>query len=397
MDSGKQFVGKIQNNFTDATSISRRNFLATSGVAFAAASGASSLWAQSQEKSSKNMLGFRRYSDLLQTIKKKGHALRVLGYCPDKSPVVAIKAGGDKKPAIFISAGSHATEHAGVVAAVELIDELKTEHEVYIIPCRDPMGLSGFHHTLSLNLGEEPSITSVKEAEALLREKGKILYDSDGRLLVQIGEMGYANRSFYRKVEKGADFLESLKGRRISFPSSYTDVPGTGPLERAYTQIVTPDGEVLHLNRFHDTPWAPVEVMCTRRLMAEIKPRLTFDLHEYGGDDFWMSARRQQTDEDEVWELRMAHEAARAVASLGVSFPDENYRPGSFFEKLAPGLFWLDPTQRGEGLNLVDFAARNYGPGFTVETGMRQKFADRLKMHKTVVRTAVRIFEERYG
>lgn len=76
--------------------------------------------------------GFRRYSDLLAAIKKRGHRMRVLGYAPDRSPVV-VKTGGEKKPAILISAGSHSTEHPGVVAAVELMDELKTPHQVYIL------------------------------------------------------------------------------------------------------------------------------------------------------------------------------------------------------------------------------------------------------------------------
>ncbi|MDP6721163.1 MAG: hypothetical protein QGF59_21025, partial [Pirellulaceae bacterium] len=70
--------------------------------------------------------------------------------------------------------------------------------------------------------------------------------------------------------------------------------------------------------------------------------------------------------------------------------------PGSFFERLEPGVFWLDASQRGEGLNLIDFAARHYGPGFTIETGMRQNFKERLAMHKTVVQTAVKVFSERY-
>jgi hypothetical protein len=310
--------------------------------------------------------------------------------------MVAVKVGGKKKPAIFISAGSHSTKHAGVVAAVELLDELKTEHEVYVIPCRDPMGLQGFRQVLSFGLGDESSISSIDEVEPLLRSKGEVLYDADGRLLVLIGEYGYANTSFYRKFDKGTAFLEPLKGRRMYFPSSRTDSPGAAPLERAYTQIVTPDGEVLHLNRFHDTKWAPIEVRCTRNLMAEVQPRLVFDLHEYGGDDFWMSARRQRTDEDEIWERRMASEAARAVAALGASFPDESYSPGSFFEKLESGVFWLDASQRGEGLNLINFAARHYGPGFTIETGMRQDFPKRLAMHKTVVQTAVDVFSERY-
>ena len=63
--------------------------------------------------------GFRRYTDLLAVVKQRGHAARVLGRVPDGSPVIAVKCGGAKKPAIFIGSGSHATEHAGVVAAVE--------------------------------------------------------------------------------------------------------------------------------------------------------------------------------------------------------------------------------------------------------------------------------------
>jgi hypothetical protein len=92
-----------------------------------------------------------------------------------------------------------------------------------------------------------------------------------------------------------------MVGRRLWWPSNYTDVPGCGnasfkrchfapkpkvyqdrlgtnignldkkdvfalcrasPLERAYTQFGPTDAanEVLHLNRFHDTAWCPVEV-----------------------------------------------------------------------------------------------------------------------------------------
>ncbi len=341
--------------------------------------------------------GFRDYRDLLKTVKQRGHKMRVLGYTPDGSPIVVIKAGGDRKPAIFISAGSHSTEHAGVVAAVDLIDELKTEHQVYVIPCRDPMGLSGFRHVLSFGLGSKPPISSVEEAEKLLRKKGEVLYHSDGRLLVLIGDYGYANRSFYRNFKKGEAFLEPLKGRRIYFPSRRTDQPGAAPLERAYTQIVTPDGEVLHLNRFHNAVWAPIEVRCTRKLMAEVEPRLTLDLHEYGGKHFWISTRKQRTDKDDLWETRIAKEAAQAGAAAGGRHPTKEYRPGSFFIKLEPSVYLLNPKKRGEGLNLVDYAAYKYGPGLTVETGMRQDFALRVQIHKAIVKAAVKAFESRYA
>ena len=203
---------------------------------------------------------FAQYSDLLATLEKRGHKLRVLGCAPDQSPIVAVKLGGDKKPSILISGGAHSTEHAGVAAAVELVEQLKTEHAVWVLPCRDPIGLSGFRHALSLGLGQPPRLGSSEELDDFLRQHGELLYDRDGTLLAMIGEYGYANRGLLHRFEKGAAFLEPLRGRRIWYASRRTDTPGSAPLERAYTLIVTTDGEILHLNRFHDTAWAPAEV-----------------------------------------------------------------------------------------------------------------------------------------
>jgi hypothetical protein len=339
---------------------------------------------------------FHSYGDLLDMLRKRGHKWRVLGYAPDKSPIVVVRAGGDKLPPILISAGSHSTEHAGVRAAVELVDRLKTKHQVWMLPCRDPIGLNGFRYALGLGLGEEPKIQSLAEAEKLMREKGEVLFDSDGALLVVIGEYGYANRGLTGRLKKGDKALEALKGRRVWYPSTYQDVPGSALFERAYILIVTPDGEVLHMNRFHDTAWAPAEVRCIRQLMAEIKPGLTFDLHEHGGDSYWFSARKQRTDDDEAWELRLAGAMIKAVATSGAKLAAEDYSPGAFFSKIERGVYWLDPSKRGEGLNLADFAAQKYGLGFTVETGVRQPFARRVDQHLLTVKTAVKLFEERY-
>jgi hypothetical protein len=74
-----------------------------------------------------------------------------------------------------------------------------------------------------------------------------------------------------------------------------------------------------------------------------------------------------------------------------------DYSPGSFFTRLDEGVYWLDPSERGEGLNLIDFAARRYGPGFTIETGMRQPFQRRVGQQLRVVEAAVRLFEQRYA
>jgi hypothetical protein len=66
-------------------------------------------------------------------------------------------------------------------------------------------------------------------------------------------------------------------------------------------------------------------------------------------------------------------------------------------------IVWLGRPRSGRdvcvlvALNLVDFAARQYGPGFTIETGMRAPFQDRVQQHLLVVQTAVKLFEERHA
>lgn len=340
----------------------------------------------------------KNYSEVLALLERRGRKYRVIGCAPDQSPIVAVKCGGDKLPAILISGGAHSTEHAGALATVEVIERLQTKHVVWVVPARDPIGLSGFRHALSLGLGTPPQLESIEGLDDFLRRHGEVLIDADGTLLVMIGEYGYSNQGLLHKIEKGAAVLDPLRGRRIWYASQRNDTPGSAPLERAYTLIVTPDGEILHLNRFHDTRWAPAEVRCLRNLMAEVRPGLTFDLHEHDhGPFFWMSARKQRTEDDEIWERRMSTEAVRAVAAGGSELAPDSYSPGSFFERLERGVFWLDAGKRGEGLNLIDFAAKQYGPGFTIETGMQCPFEERVRQHLLVVQTAVNVFEQRYA
>ena len=341
---------------------------------------------------------FDHYTDLLQWIQDQGLEWTQLGLAPDGSPIGSIKVGGGKEPAVFISAGSHATEQAGVSAAAALAQGLETDHQVYIIPSRDPIGMNGFAYALGLSLGTAPVLDAPGAVEEVLRTHGEILYDEDDALLVLIGEYGYSTRGLYRGIEKGAPCLEPLKGRRIFFPSTEPGIEGTARCQRAYTLIVTPEAEILHINRFHDTPWAPSEVRCTRQLMAAVQPKLTLDLHEYGaGAGFWFSARHQRDADDEEWEHRLAEAMIQTVAQAGTELAPADYLPGSFFEKGPQGVFWLIAQERGEGLNLADFAASQYGPSFTVETGMKASFQHRVESAVLVARTAVETFASRYA
>ena len=245
---------------------------------------------------------FDKYSDLLAELERQcgGQTHTVLDHAPDGSPLVLVKCGGQKLPPVFISAGAHSPEQAGVTAAVQLISEMRTEHTVYILPCRDPVGLNGFQAALNLGLGaaalSEP-LESIDAAASLLRSRGEVIYDEGGRLIALLGDYAYTIRSgnSTSMISSGDPTLtsgpvhEALMGRRIYWPTNYKAtsdstgqegvVEGSGPLTRAYTQFGTTD-DILHINRFHDTPWAPAEVRCARTVMAQVQPRLVIDLHE---------------------------------------------------------------------------------------------------------------------
>ena len=352
------------------------------------------------------------YEALLERVSASAASTRTLGVTIDGAPIVAARGGGDKQPGIFITAGSHSTEQAGVSAAVDLIAGLDTEHEVHVIPTRDPVGLNGFAHVLSLGMGETPSFETFDEVEDILRREGAVLFEEEGMVLSLIGDFGYVSRrpdngwcpqwSAYKRLQKlrqeNPQALEPLMGRRVYMTPGQTGVEGTGDFGRAYTLIFSPEGEVLHINRFHDTAWAPVEPRVTVRLMQEIRPGISFDLHESQlmEDRFWLSARTQADPENQQWEARAATEIIAAIAASGGTLAEDDDTHMPWFDQSEKAVFWLDANRRGEGLNLMDFASRYHGLAFGTEMGMYGSFEHRVGLALTTVKTAVSVFEERY-
>lgn len=354
-----------------------------------------------------------KYEELLEDVQRRAQSVEVLGHTVDGSPLVVARGGGDKLPVIFITAGSHSTEQAGVTAAVQLIDELETEHQVYVIPTRDPIGMQGFAHALSLGLGEVPGVESFPQLEALMRDKGKVVFEEEDLLLVLIGDYGYASSRptaertcpqnyFYTRLQRlyaeEPARLAPLLGRRVFMTPGQTGVEGTGDFGRAYTLIISLEGEILHINRFHDTPWSPVEPRVTTDLLARIRPGLSFDLHESQlmDDRYWLSARRQPDAENEQWEQRAARATIQAIADSGATLANDGDAPSKWFDASEQAVFWLDATRRGEGFNLMDFASRTYGLAFGTEMGMYGTFDGRVHLAMITVRTVARVFEERY-
>ncbi|MFA6110952.1 MAG: hypothetical protein WDA75_19500 [Candidatus Latescibacterota bacterium] len=362
---------------------------------------------------------FETYASLLEEVDRLGRPARVLGAAPDGSPLVAVRTGGDRLPAVLVTAGSHSTEHAGVAAAVALIERLETDHQVWVVPCRDPVGLGGFAHALALGFGVAPEFTGYDELEELLRDGGEVAVDEEGLLVVLAGDYGYAscppsparphsqwtayNRLLALSRER-PEVLAPFRGRRLYMTPGQPGVEGTGDFGRAYTLVVSPEGELLHLNRFHDTAWAPTEPRAIRQLMAEVRPGISFDLHESElmGDHFWLSARTQAVPEAQAWEERAARATIAAIAASGaVLASDDDVLGGvpleqTWFRRSEPGVYWLDAQVRGEGLNLMDFASRQYGLAFGTEMGMHGRFAHRVNLGVLTVQTAVAVFAERY-
>ncbi|MFH1566406.1 MAG: hypothetical protein ABIL09_00285, partial [Gemmatimonadota bacterium] len=262
-------------------------------------------------------------------------------------------------------------------------------------------------------LGQAPTFSSYDEVEGILRREGRILFEEDDLVLSLLGDYGYTcgrpgaddrcpQGRFYSRLQALAReqpaVLEPLRGRRVYMAPGQPGIAGSGDFGRAYTLVISLDGEVLHLNRFHDTAWAPVEPRVTVELMARIRPGISFDIHEsqYQGDRYWLSARRQMDAEGEAWERKAARATIQAVADAGAHLAGDGDMPSGWFDRSEQAVFWLDATRRGEGLNLMDFASRHYGMAFGTEMGMYGTFEHRVKLGILTVQTAVSVFEARY-
>lgn len=374
---------------------------------------------------------FNTHDDLLEAVKQTDKPFRVLGNAPGGHPLIAVEAGGDKNPSIMITAGAHATEQAGVSAAVELIETLETEHRVYIVPSRDPIGLNGYEYALELALGETINLSSYDTLAQFLKDEAELIYQEEDLILSLIGDTGFAtkkpvsdgSRTILSRLkelsESKPEILEPFKGRRIYSPPGHIDIQGAKGLNRAYTLVISPDGTPMHLNRFFSDKWAPVETRCVTQLLKETQPKLFFDNHETAdqGNRYHISLRPQGTEKGNQREKHIALTITRAIVESGIELATdeerlngptkfvghdvENQPDESFYSRAGPGAYWVDPNitsppRLGEGLNATDYAAEHYGLAFTVETGMHGTFEERKESAILSVQTGVQEFENQY-
>lgn len=361
------------------------------------------------------MTPFKSNAELVETVNRIADDTRVLGRAPGGEPVIAAETGGNKSPPIVLAAGSHATEHAGVVAAVELLEELNTDHEVYVIPTRDPVGVNGYAAALEMALGEPVAFDMYDELADLLRSKSDVLL-SEGDLVVGlVGDYVFATarpiedeastrvlKDRLSELEDDSPVREQLRGRRIFLVPGQPDVEETGDFSRLYTLVMSPDGEKLHLNRYIGGHWAPAESRSVRSLLDSVEPGLFIDIHEYLGEDYWVSVRSPPNEEDWEVEKHIGRGMTAAISEAGGrllplhELLGEDPGDDHYFSELEDGLYYLDYESRGEGFNATDYAAEYHRLSFTNETGMYNPFDERVSTAVTSVKRAVREFEAQY-
>ncbi|MFH1567750.1 MAG: hypothetical protein ABIL09_07090 [Gemmatimonadota bacterium] len=355
-------------------------------------------------------------ADVRAALQSSGRPLRTWGSALDGSPMQAARAGGVRQPAIFITAGAHCTETAGVHAALALLQSLDTEHEVHFLPLRDPVGFAGADCCLSLAAGEPVHVDSPDGSLQVLRRRGQLLWTEDDLYLYQLGDLGFVwappapgLATFWRQFAltgrlpaEAPDAIAPLRGRTIFFLNVNSDTEGAGALQRCYHTVLGRDGQWLHLNRFFGQPDAPPEVAAVDELVCTVRPGLTIDLHEGNGDGFWMPIPRPAGSADLA--LAMTRAFFSYIGERG--YPVETYehwRATNGIQAADPdwlvpeprltGLFWLRQDRRQEGPNLMTYAAR-YGLGYGTEGPMSQPLAMRADGLTEGIRRAIRVWEQ---
>lgn len=203
-------------------------------------------------------------------------------------------------PPILITSGSHATEPAGVLAALTLAKELRVDRRVVIVPIRDPLGWEGYANYLSLAAGTTVTLTPDTDLGRLLSELGTVLYREDDLVIAQVGEVAFLARPVAKAgrgpmdiwkhlhdvLDADAGVVRTLQSRRLILPENLPDVEGCGVYDHAFTAWVTPEGGVGNFNRLFSFDDPPVEVAVIADLVRELRPELVIDLHESQGSKF---------------------------------------------------------------------------------------------------------------
>ena len=239
--------------------------------------------------------GLNTGKDIASFLENHSNNVKVIATTLDGNPIQVVKISEGRKPAIFLKAGNHSSEIAGIHALLTLLVEgLDTPFETYMVPCGNPFDFGGYQYALSYAIGKKVQIHNDAECFSVLTDLGQKVYEGDGFSLFQVGEIifAYVDQEkldprilFYGKLDKLSlrdPYLRStLLGRRIFFPNTVYYKEDYGPYDKAGLSAWTSkDGYISNLNRLYDRYDIPPELSSIREFCERLKPAMVIDLHE---------------------------------------------------------------------------------------------------------------------
>jgi len=359
-------------------------------------------------------------ADVLDVLHSSGKPLHEWGRAIDGTLMLAARTGGDKQPAIFITAGAHSTETAGVHAALNLLHGLDTEHEVHILPLRDPMGFAGVNHCLSFAAGQPVELPDHDAVLDYLLAHGQQIWREGDLYLFKLGNLGFMwdtprpgpdtywniHRSMRQLIHDDPNMLKPLFGKSIMLIDTWI-VEGCGQMQRCFHIVLdmNPGGGWLHLNRFFGRDDAPPEVAAVDRLMQQVRPGLTCDLHEGNGEGFWLPVPKPEENPERVFDMTKAF--LGYIQSRGYPIADYEdiiatdhtrddkkwMRELQVQDPRLPGLLWMYGLERGEGPNLMDYAG-DFGIGYGTEAPLKRPLDMRVDGLTNGILAAIKVWEE---
>jgi hypothetical protein len=361
-------------------------------------------------------------SDVLEALRASGKPLREWGQAIDGTPMLAARTGGDKQPAIFVTAGAHATETAGVHAALNLVNALDTEHEAHVLPLRDPLGFAGVNHCLSFAAGQPVELPDNGAVLDYLSAHGQLVWRKGDLQLFKLGDLGFfwdrprpgpdtywdIHRSIRQLLQDNPQQLKPLFDKRIMLIDAWI-ADGAGPMQRCFHIVLKQkqDGEWawLHLNRFFGRDDAPPEVAALDRLMQTVRPGLTCDLHEGNGEGFWLPVPTPKENPERLFDMTKAFlDYVKSQGYPVASYEDilatdhtrddkEWMRKFQVEDPRLPGLLWSQGLMRGEGPNMMGYGGR-FGIGYGTEAPLKRPLAMRVDGLTNGIQAAIKVWEQ---
>lgn len=356
--------------------------------------------------------------DVLDVLHDSGKPLQEWGKAIDGMPLLSARMGGQKQPAIFITAGSHATETAGVHAALNMLEKLETEHEVHILPLRDPFGFAGVQYCLSFAAHRPVVVSSHQDVIEYLGANATMLWQHDAVRIFRLGRMGFVCNEHKAGLDsfwdmfvavgdlaiRRPDILYPLRGQSIMLLNPCMDVEGAGENQRCWHGYLSANGEWLHLNRMLGRDDAAPEVAAVNAFMQTIRPGLTNDLHEGNGSGFWLPLVKPKENPQRVFNMAKAFFDYVNLCGYPVTdfaewlatdrTPQTTVEPDWMKpEPRLPGLFWMDTLIKGEGHNLSTYA-HLFGTAFGTEAPMIAPLEMRVDAITNGTLAAIKVWEE---